>query len=661
MLTVALPSICFAGEATDSLVLSRIWSFRRNFTPATNGIEQNVYMRYTIDAKRRNAILFLIPTMHSIAHGQRQFIGETYGKLKFDDDGNYSLHRQVVCGTIPHNRRVMSMIMQHMAPNLYDVALYPDHLLSPFHRANRHYYRYTITAADSKTAVITFRPTLRNTQLVSGRATCDVQTGRLTFVSFSIDYDMVSFSVTATMSEHLQSLLPDRCNTDCQFNFAGNKIEASFTAYYNCEVSLPDSVSEYDSREMMGSLRPVALKKSDWVIYARSDSTVLSETAAKESADSIEAEGSRNRLDEIAWNFIDDNLFSSLGASAGAASVHMSPLINPAYISYSGSKGFSYKLALGATYAWNAHRYLTLNPQLGYNFKQRQVYYTVPLRMTYNPKRNGFAEILWANGNRISNGQLNDDISRQFGDSVATPEFKDEYLKVVNNIQAFDWLEITTGIVYHYRHSTNKALTNSLGVQGSYRSFAPLLTVKLAPWAAGPTLTANYERSIDNVLQSNLAYERWELDAAYKHKLPCLRQLNLRAGAGFYTQRKSTYFVDYDNFRDENIATGWDDDWTGQFQLADPMWYNSSRYYLRSHLSYESPLMMLTWVPWAGQAIEKERIYISTLSIEHKQLYSELGYGLTNRFFSAGIFTGFLGLKAQKLGCKFTIELFKRW
>jgi hypothetical protein len=140
-----------------------------------------------------------------------------------------------------------------------------------------------------------------------------------------------------------------------------------------------------------------------------------------------------------------------------------------------------------------------------------------------------------------------------------------------------------------------------------------------------------------------------------------VRILNLRAGAGFYSHRTTDFFADYTNFRDNNLATGWEDDWSGQFQLVDSRWYNSSEYYLRGHLSYDSPLLMLSWMPWIGRIVETERIYLSAMSIEHTRPYFEIGYGFKTRYLSTAFFASFLNTQYQKFGCKFTLELFRRW
>ena len=651
-----MPSLCFSGEVTDSAIIHRIWNYRRNFSQDVKGVEQNVYMRNVFNVEKRNVLLFLVPTMYSLARGNHQFITEAYGKFKFRDLGDYDFHRQVVNSTIPHNRTALTPVHEFMTPNLYDVTLYPEYLLSPFHRSNRRSYKYRFEYQDnSQIAIVHFTPRLQNTQFVSGYAAVNIQTGRIQFACFEGEYDMISFRVTAFMGqEDKGDLLPARCFTNAKFNFLGNRIKASFASVYHCPESIPDSISDKEDPELMARLRPIPLYSDEKKIYA------LHEQAIKAEEQKDERKPRRSKFVSAAWN-IGDNLINSHFADNGSASIDISPLLNPLYMSYSQSKGLSYLLDIGMRYAWNSHRYLTLMPRFGYNFKQKQFYYTAPLRMTYNPKRNGYVELTWANGNRTSNGTLEDSFHKVMGDTIDMPYFKDMYLQLVNNVVAYDWLEITTGMVFHRRSASDNWLMEKAKLPTEYKSFAPVLTLKFTPWQKGPTLTANYERCLRNVLSSNLEYERWEFDASLRHKLRSLRTITARVGTGFYTRRSTDYFVDYTNFRDNYLPTDWNDEWSGQFQVLEPRWYNESDYYLRSHFTYESPQLLLTRLPLVGRFIESERVYVSALSIEHTRPYYELGYGLTNRLFSAGVFVSMLGQKFYGFSSRFTIELFRRW
>ena len=660
-MTILMPSICFARDrSVDSLVLFKVWNYAQNHQQTSKGVERNVYLSYTYKTERRNPTLFLVPTMYSIAKGAREFFGEAYYKMKFHDAFHYDFHRQVICSTIPHNRTVMPNMLQYLTPNLYNETLYDDKMLSPFYYSNRFFYKYLVIPVTDKLAIIRFRPRTNNTQLIRGRAFVNIETGRINSIGFEGEFDMIKFNVTAAMnmSNEEDIVLPDRCLTESTFNFLGNKIVASCRANYNCPTTLPDSIDNVEDIKLMETLRPTSLTTNEQEIYDRH----LEAREMKNQPEDTIPEKKSARFTDFLWENIGYNLINSTHANSGPASMRISPLFNPLYFSYSQSRGFSYKLNIGLQYTFNTHRYLTLNPQMGYNFKQRQFYYTAPLRMTYNPKRNGYAEFTWANGNRTNHASLVDDIIEKEGENFEVPEFKDEIFQLVNNVEAFDWVEVMTGLVYHRRRSTNRELMKSIGFPDEFRSFAPLLTFHFKPWQQkGPTLTANYERAIKGIFKSDLDYERWEFDLSYKHDMKSMRQINLRAGTGLYTQRSSDYFVDYTNFCDNNLATGWDDDWTGQFQLLDSRWYNESNYYIRGHLSFESPILALTWVPLVGHFVEMERLYFSALNIERRKPYFELGYGFTTRYLSTGFFTSFVGAKFESFGCKFTIELFRRW
>lgn len=657
-----MPSFCYTPDTDSTQILNRIWDYQRNYSQPVSGLEQNVYLRYGFGTVRRNVLLFLVPTMYVIAKGDRNYIGESYSKIKFQEIGKYDRWRQVKCSTIPRNRTAMPAMLQSITPNFYDVTIYPDFLLSPFHRSNQRFYRYTIHIAEGRLAIIHFKPKTVNTQLINGQAVVDKMTGRLQSVQFEGEFDMIAFKVSALMNiKDVHTPLPERCSTEATFRFLGNCVKAHCTAVYNCPTTLPDSIHEVVDRKWMERLRPVPLSAEDQRIYDEQDEEDrLAEAKAAQDTTTTEKK-SFKWIKEVFWDIIGDNLINGNNTSTGPVSMRFSPLLNPLYFGYSPSRGLSYRLRLGIAYNWNEHRYLTLDPQLGYNFKLKQFFYTIPLRMNYNPKRNGYAEILFANGNRTSNAALEDDFYKVMGHDQDMPEYKDQYLQVINNVVAYDWLEIKTGLVYHRRRSLDPILMEKAGMDTKYNSFAPLLSVRLTPWYKGPTLTANYERGINNILQSNLRYERWEFDAVYMRAMKSLSNLSLRGGIGFYSHRNTDYFVDFSNFRDNNLPSGWEDDWSGQFQLLNAKWYNASNYYVRGHITYESPLLALSHLPWIGRYFERERLYFSALSIEHTRPYFELGYGFTNRFFSAGLFTNFLGGKMHKVEAKITVELFRRW
>ena len=448
------------------------------------------------------------------------------------------------------------------------MAFYEGHVLSPFNKHNRRYYRYTQISLMNGATRIDFRPKLYNTQLLNGYAIVETETGRILRTVLNGEFDMITFRTEITQNEKEgRTLMPAKCNTAATFRFLGNRITVLFNAYYNCPTTLPDSITSISSRELMDSIRPVPLNRLDKAIYEAYDKErEASDLAA--AADTVPHKP--NLWKKIFWDTIGETLVTPIDAQtkSGGAYFRISPIINPLYVSYSGSRGFRYKMKFRSLFRFSQHRYLNIEPTIGYNFKQNQLYFTIPVQMVYNPKRNGYAEIIYGNGNRISNGTVMDAINEAHHDSIDftntdIDQFYDNYLRLYNNIMVFDWLDIETGILVHQRKAVNPEVMHQYGVPDEYRSFAPILGIKLQPWLnKGPLFAIDWERSIKGINGSNLEYDRWEFDAQWKYRIPGLRLLNMRAGAGFYTKKTTDYFLDFANFHDENLPEGWDDDWS---------------------------------------------------------------------------------------------------
>ena len=269
--------------------------------------------------------------------------------------------------------------------------------------------------------------------------------------------------------------------------------------------------------------------------------------------------------------------------------------------------------------------------------------------------------------NRITSSAIIDKIKNEDPNiidwkSLNLDYFKDFYIRNRFNYDLNSHWGIQTGFTYHIRSAVDKSGFEMTNQPTKYRSFAPTLQIQYLPIGKkGPLITADYERGI-KVGNSTMDYERMEFDLSWKKPYNSLKSLSLRAGGGFYTSKsRNAYFLDYTNFKEQNIPGGWNDDWSGEFQLLNSNWYNASKYYVRTNTTYESPLMILSRLPWVGRYMEMERIYINVLFVNHINPYVEYGYGFTNRFFSMGIFAATRNEKFDGIGCRFSFEIFRDW
>ena len=660
----SMSSISFARESTDHLVLERMFTYQQNFaSDDLKGFTTDFYVKRNFIVWKRNFTLWLIPSMYSIAEDDRIYLSESYNKLTFKDINDYDISQKVSFSTIKHNQHAMPTTVEFLIPDIYGTCLYKDHILSPFNKDNRRYYHYQVHLTESDSVMVDFKPRfLKNTQLVSGQAYVSISTGRIISTTFSGEFDMMQFRTEAVLGDNgIHSILPKQSNTQLIFTFVGNKIYSTSEAVYDCPVQIPDSLSNVFDAVLMDSIRPIQLTKEEqllvnqWTKSHEPDTTVQKDTTKH-----------FNFVKDVLQDAIGNNLISSIQFESKRAKMKLSPVLNPQYISYSSTHGVAYKLKLGVYYTINEKADIEFKPWCGYNFKYNKFYFTLPIYFNYSPKRHGRLSISYGNGNRISNSRIIEEIQHEHGDTLTLDErqfnyFDDTHLTVSNNILLIKGIEFETGFTYHKRTPYQPNEFWYWGKPQNYYSFAPMITLKLYPWNNGPMLTIDYERAIKGIFNSDSDYDRWEFDGSWKHNLPVMRKLNTRVGLGFYTRRKTNYFLDYTHFRENRLPGGWDDDWSGDFQLLNSSWYNASSYYARAHISYESPIVIGTWLPIIGHIIEKERFYLSALSIDNIKPYTEIGYGFSTRFASIGLFASFLNANIEKFGCKFTIELFKRW
>ena len=676
LIIVLLTAACSLTAQTpvDSALIDRMFSYPKNYEDSTGSFQSNVYIKHLYQTKQRNFTLWAVPTMYAIARGQRSFVSEQYSRLTFHENGQLENLRQVYYTTIPRNRRTMPTLLEFITPQLYEETLYGDHILSPFNHYNRVFYRYTTAWLNNRHTRLYFRPRfVNNTQLVKGLATIDTKTGRIVDATLMGEFDMMRFqTLTMQGDEGTRSLLPKFCRTNVDFKFLGNHITSAFEAAYDCPMTLPDSVNVKGDRQLIDSIRPYSLSKDEAHVYQLRDSL----RASRNRPDTLEIDSlmqqpkprKRNYWKEIG-SLVGESLVQRMRFSSEAGYVRLSPILNPQYVSYSERKGLSYRLKLGAQLNLGNTTTLSMNTRLGYNFKQKKFYFNLPLRLDYSYRqRDAYAEIEWANGNRIYNSTVLDELNVKADehpelDNMKLDQFDDMSLHVLNNLPLNNRLAIEAGLVFHQRKAVNRRGMRQMGMPTEYRSLAPALSVKTRPWHKGPLFTIDYERGLPGQQggEKFTTYERWEFDASLKHRLHRLQTVNMRFGAGFYTDRDNNFFMDYTNFRDENLPEGWDDDWSGNFQLLRSHQYNVSDYYVRGNISFESPLLAASFVPYLGRYVERERVYLSSLSIAHSRLYSEIGYGFTCRYFSVGFFASFLSTKFQETGAKFTFELFRRW
>lgn len=663
-------------------------------TVDTTGRDTSVsyaYTKFQIRTNKRNATLMLVPTMYAVAHGGgRRFISEYYNRITFDKLGKPISRRLLNVSTIPHRSNTFSALLGYMTPNVYGETLFQENILSPFHRTNRRYYKYSITQLPFGKAQIYVYPRIKNTQLMEARAIVDTKTGQISMADFEGEYDMTRFYISVVMGkEGFKTLAPKKCDMQANFRFMGNRISGMYSTTYDLHKSISDTLHNVADTALMAKVRPQKLNPDEEGIYQQFYKR------RKQIADSISTQGERtNFAKDILWDVIGDNMLNRISQGFGKENqgyFRISPILNPLYMGYSQRKGLVYKFDLRGSYRFSDDMQLGIRFRGGYSMKQHRFYFSIPVTWNYNKTHNGYLKIEIGNGNRISTNRV---ARRMLGiseprdstlfmpvpgqmpgielpsitpnnnlDKESIYDFKDDYLRITNHWSFNSHFGLELGVVSHTRRAVTPQFYRFFNYPSVYTSVAPAIGWEWFPTGkSSPIIKVDYERGWKKLFGSNIDYERMEVDAQHIFYASRRRSFSLRLGTGFYTRKGDHWdFVDYTNFHDNNIPGGWNDNWSGEFELLSSQWYNASDYYLRGNFTYEAPMMISAWLPLIGRYIEKERIYMSSLVVKHLHPYTEWGYGVTTRLMTLGFFAAFKNTKFDGVGCRFGFELFRNW
>ena len=636
-------------HAKDNKILARLFAWTDSVRRATtfpDTLRAQRHMQYDFSLPRRNVFLATVPHMHPFVRSERrQFHGELFSSVTATERGPISSFELLHLTNLPRRRLPLVPVQAYLTPHPFATTIVGDHLLSPLHSANRRFYRYSIETDSANCTRVRFRPRIKNTQTVEGEAAVVDSSGQVLWCRFDGEYDHVQFSLRATMDTAAHSPLhPSDTQVDAKFSFLGNKVLATLT-----------TTEDTTSATAIDSLRVA--------------SQIQQGTS---SADSHHSQRRINRTAENVWEAIHENMLRRISSDFGSderARFSVGPLFNPLYFGYSKSRGVTYRLNADFSAQISRRCNLFLGLSGGYSFKLDEIYLNTPLRFTFNRRRNAFVQAIFGAGNRITDSGVADKLKQlPKTDSVRFDEmqltyFRNLSLRIESGCNLTPNLSFKVGGVFHRRIALRRQAFRDANQPTVYRTFAPVAEIIARPWGEnGPQFQADVEHGMRHIMHAVSGYERVELNALHTFALPCTRMLNLWAGTGFYAaKRGSTYFLDYANFRRNNLSGGWRDEQTGEFELLNAHWYNASPYYARLNATYESPLLMLSFVPWVGRFVERERLQLSVLAVERLRPYVECGYGMRTRLFSAGIFASFSHRGYEDVGLKFGFELFENW
>ncbi len=717
-----------AATPQDSIqadsVMGNVFSYTERYGLRPGGFSSKVYVRHTLKTKRRNILMRYIPGMFRLERGENEYFGESLAHYQFRPPGEVDKKNIAAYSTMPYLRPTNDVRIGRYSISIYEPNLFTDRILSPLNRRNKRYYqylsRYTYTSEGQRIASIAVRPRFPNTQLVTGTIDVDMASGKVKLFSFDFIYGWSRLHISGEMGDEGQaSLMPEKVLMASHLEFLGNKVTESFeaSAKYNtpalpewmasptrasskkqdktpeqqpeskydlthqCQLRI-DTTSMRRDKAFFDETRPYPLMPRQQEIYRKAEEKNLLKTQAKNDTAALE-----NRYRYIISPRTEDLLFDSHTFGIGSQSkVKLPPLLTPSMVQWSRSKGVSLQTRFALHHNMGQQQYLDFAPRIGYNFKQQQIYWRLPLTLGVFPHQNGIIRIEAAGGDHMYNSRQADEVRQKLQSAANEYDslinvfdqynfhfYRDSHVLATLTLQPIVGLKVGVGLRFHHRKLLNwNEVAAQSGMSDRLTSLAPRLQLSWTPGqyyyrdralpvplhSKWPTFMVDYERGL-SIFNRSTSYERIEFDAKYTLPLYALRALYFRIGSGLYTLRGQDCFFDYDYFRNNYLPAGWKDELSGQFHLLDGRWYNESRHYVRASATYESPMMLFSRIRFLSRLVQKERIYANILHVNSLGYYSELGYGLSTPVIDLACFMAIAGHNQTGFGLKFGFRLFE--
>ena len=676
-----------------------------------------LYVKAQLDIIRKNRGFRFIPGLFRTGKDDNRFIVETYSELHYTYPNIYDQKIKAYTGTLKEARELPG-ITDYFNINVYAPYLLGQQLLSPLAPNSDKYYRYAVdsVSCDSLQRIeyhIRFIPRNKSFQLVEGQMVITEGAWSIRKMSFRGRSELLVFDCELQMGAigTDTEYLPERININASFAFAYNVMEGYYEAYLAYtdirhrgntpadSVARPDynltgafslqcdrqAYSKDPSR--FDSLRAVPLTESETYIYRKNEAK--SQTRRQQPVDSLKA--SRRRM----WGTVGDIfLTDSDWKLTRNATLQNSPFINPLLFSYSKTIGAAYRQDLNFNTRLRNGQNLHVGTRLGYNFTHKEFYWSVNGEYQYSPERQGWVRLNVGNGNRISNSRIIERLQEIPSDSVIDFNqlnlnlFQDLNFEITHHVEIVNGLSLGVGFTFHRRTPAehpddsfrevelpdNVAEGLQANIKPQYTSFAPRVRLEWTPGqyyylngrqkinlkSRFPTLILDYERGLRGVFHSTGVYERIEFDLQHHIRTGLLSNLYYRFGVGLFTNQEETYFVDFVNFRKSNLPEGWNDEIGGVFQALDGQWYNASTYYIRGHVAYEAPFLLLRHLIKYTNHVQNSRLYLNLLTMDHLGPYFEVGYGIGTFVFDLGLFLSVEKFNRVGFGYKITFELFNK-
>lgn len=543
---------------------------------------------------------------------------------------------------------------------------------------------------------IKFWPMVKHHTLMEGELLVDTVSIDIISLRWKgrIDFAKAEGQIDFALDNATHISKPSTSTTQIHYNWLGAKATNRYISHFNfSEYKLLDSICRWHQPlDLTPTYKTEPLKPADFdtirttPISSFLDSIltpapeVFVDTKKKKKEPSV-SEG----LITIATGLVDGTNF---GESDNR--FHLYGPLDPSGFSYNKIDGVTIKEKVRWDRLYHNGSTIKYRGQIGFSFRQKELRFNNWFEWEYRPQDRQKLSIEFnRRGSGFSSKFINT-INEAIKEDYRYPDSINFYSLGVDYYQHYQFQiehanELTNGLMlyvgtnYNYRNPVKhgrRAIPVKQRdelIKEHYADFSPFVRIEWTPrqyfvmegnrkiyiTSPSPTISFEASRALPKVLGAESDFSRMEVDIHQDIRIRPSRVFAYHVGAGSFYRQRGEYFINYRYFsRQMYTSQKVEDRLGGAFQLLDDYWYSSSPSYFQSHIMYATPFGVMHLVPRLSQYAIQERFYLGNLwSTGKKGMYSEVGYGFSNNYFSIGVFAGFNKYKYYSAGVKFSIEI----
>ena len=145
--------------------------------------------------------------------------------------------------------------------------------------------------------------------------------------------------------------------------------------------------------------------------------------------------------------------------------------------------------------------------------------------------------------------------------------------------------------------------------------------------SSSPTITLDYRKGFDYLLDSDVKFDQMELGVKHEFRLGAKGTIDFWLRGGMFLNNDRMYFMDYKHFLGNQTPFSTSDP-VGSFRLLDYYRFSTDDRYFSANVHYQFRKFLVTTIPVVRLAGIRENIFVNYLATPASKNYTEVGYSI---------------------------------